>query len=85
MNYNFFVIILCNTKYRLGVLDMAELYLTQASPECKRDISTKIENVKGYLIRAKNARKDEQWITALKEVNAAIAAGVDMSQPVIKC
>jgi hypothetical protein len=83
---NFFVvIILCNTKYSLGVLDVAELHLTQASPECKKDISAKIEKVKDHLTRAKNARKDEELITALKEVNAAIAAGANISQPVIKC
>jgi hypothetical protein len=62
---------------------MAELYLTHASPACKKDISAKIEKVNDHLTRAKNARKDEEWIIALEEVNATIAAGANISQPVI--
>lgn len=56
-----------------------------ASPECKRDLSAKIEKVKGHLIKGGNARKDDNWMAALREVDAIIAEGVDSCQSVINC
>ena len=72
-----------NFKYRLGVIDMAHSHMTKASPECKKDVSAKIAKVKDHLIRCGKARKDDNWIAALREVDAMIAGGADSSQPVI--
>lgn len=68
---------------RCGDTDRADLHMTKASPACKEDLSAKIAQVKDHLIRGGEARKNDDWIAALKEVEAMIAAGADSSQPVI--
>jgi hypothetical protein len=78
------VIIDCNFNHRLGVIDIAEQHMTRASPECKEDLSAKIQKVKGHLIRGGNARRNDNWKAALREVDAVIEEGADSSQSVIK-
>lgn len=59
--------------------------MTRASPECKVDISALIEKMKDHLIRAEIARKNDEWMPALRELNTLILAGADGSQSVTKC
>ncbi|KAF3339578.1 TPR repeat-containing thioredoxin TTL1-like protein [Carex littledalei] len=67
----------------LGVINRAHLHMTKASPECKKDLSAKIAKVKDHLMRGGKARKDDNWIAALREVDAMIAEGADSSQPIL--
>lgn len=80
---NFLIIILCNFNYRVGVIDVAELHVCRVHPDYQGQLSAQIERVKYHMLMAKIARQDGDWMTGLREIDAVIAAGVDISQSVI--
>ncbi|XP_078153557.1 TPR repeat-containing thioredoxin TTL2-like [Carex rostrata] len=68
---------------RLGFINDAHFHMTKASPECKKDLNAKIAKVKDHLRGGGFARKNDNWIAALREVDAMIAEGADSSQPIL--
>jgi len=76
---------LCNFNYRLGLVDQAELHISQASPDCHGDLNDKIKKVKGHMVNGEISRLGENWMAALNEIHAIIAEGADSSRPVINC
>lgn len=67
---------------RLGMMDKARRHLTQAGHLQQSDPSEwqKLQEVEVHLGRCTDARKIGDWKTALREADAAIAAGADSSQ-----
>ncbi|XP_078153148.1 TPR repeat-containing thioredoxin TTL1-like [Carex rostrata] len=65
---------------RLGAIVLAEFFMRKASEASRLDLHVKIAKVKDRLVRAEKARKEDNWIAALREINAIIAEGVDYSQ-----
>ncbi|XP_078153152.1 TPR repeat-containing thioredoxin TTL2-like [Carex rostrata] len=68
---------------RLGAIDMAESFMLGANEACREDLRVKIAKAKDRLVRGEKARKEDNWIAALREINAMIAEGVDSSQPIM--
>ena len=78
-----FTSLFLNINYRLGAIVLAEFFMLKASEASREDLCVLIEKVKDRLVRAEKARKEDNWIAALREINAMIAEGVDFSQLVI--
>ncbi|WVZ69693.1 hypothetical protein U9M48_018440 [Paspalum notatum var. saurae] len=79
----------CNSKstvtlliYLLGMIDKARRHFTQAGHLQQSDPSEwqKLQDVEVHLRRCTDARKIGDWKSALREADAAIAAGADSSQ-----
>ncbi|XP_078153151.1 inactive TPR repeat-containing thioredoxin TTL3-like [Carex rostrata] len=68
---------------RLGAIDMAESFMLGASEACREDLGVKIAKAKDRLVRGEKARKEDNWIAALREINNMIAEGVDSSLPIM--
>ncbi|KAL6615584.1 hypothetical protein ACP70R_037854 [Stipagrostis hirtigluma subsp. patula] len=67
---------------RLGMIDKARMHFTQAGHLQQSDPSEwqKLQDVEMHLGRCTDARKIGDWKSALREADAAIAAGADSSQ-----
>ncbi|KAF3339614.1 TPR repeat-containing thioredoxin TTL1-like protein [Carex littledalei] len=65
---------------RLGAIDSAEFYLLRASQPYREALRVKIAKAKDHLVKGEKARKEDNWIAAIREIDAMITEGADSSQ-----